>query len=226
MSEIIELAEQLLMKVKMHDDTSQLRSQLQDLPWAALKADLSDDDRRKAFWINIYNAYFLILRKERGMGKPDVFRKRVIPIGSELVSLDDVEHGILRRFRYKYGLGVISSLFVRRAIKEMAVEVLDYRIHFALNCGAESCPPIAFYTFDRIEGQLDLATQSFLESETKFDLESRVVHTTALFKWFIADFGGMKGIRKIYQKQMDKDVSDYTIKFKDYSWEENLDQFA
>ena len=40
----------------------------------------------------------------------------------------------------------------------MAVDVIDFRIHFALNCGAKSCPPIAFYSYDKINDQLDLAT--------------------------------------------------------------------
>lgn len=30
-------------------------------------------------------------------------------------------------------------------IKKLAVSNLDYKIHFALNCGGKICPPIRFY---------------------------------------------------------------------------------
>jgi hypothetical protein len=123
-------------------------------------------------------------------------------------------------------LGYLANPFTSKLIKDLAVDELDYRIHFALNCGAKSCPPIAFYKVKNINGQLDLATQSFLEGDTAFDEENKVVHTTALFQWFAGDFGGKKGIRKIYQQQLDKNISDYSIKYKEYSWEEDLGNFV
>ena len=187
---------------------------------------LADDDRKKAFWLNIYNAYYQILRTEKKMGKPDIYRKRSFTIAGELFSLDDVEHGILRKFRYKYSLGYLSNPFTSKLIKDLAVDKLDYRIHFALNCGAKSCPPIAFYKVKNINNQLDLATQSFLEGDTDFDEDNKVVHTTALFQWFAGDFGGKKGIREIYLKQLDKDISGYSIKYKKYSWEDDLGNFV
>merc|ERR1712020_23232 len=42
---------------------------------------------------------------------------------------------------------------------------VDPRIHFALNCGAKSCPPIKTFTGDEVEEQLEVATQAYLESE-------------------------------------------------------------
>ena len=32
---------------------------------------------------------------------------------------------------------------------KVALKVLDPRIHFALNCGAKSCPPIRVYTEEK-----------------------------------------------------------------------------
>ena len=106
------------------------------------------------------------------------------------------------------------------------VKKVDYRIHFALNCGAQSCPPIFFYTAESLEEQLNLATQSFLRSETDFDEKNKRVYLTALFKWFYADFGGRRGIRKIYKDQLGKDLRPYKIKFKKYDWSDHLDNFA
>ncbi|WP_083253261.1 DUF547 domain-containing protein [Flavivirga aquatica] len=219
------LSEQLLLAVKKGEDTTALRLQLKKIDFNVLMRYLINDDYKKAFWINIYNAYFLILRKEKQIEKPTIYKKKLFEIAEKQFSLDDVEHGILRRNKYKYSRGWITKLFGTKIIKNTMVKSLDYRIHFALNCGAKSCPPIAFYTVDNISNQLDMATQSFLEGESNFDDEKKEVKTTALFNWYLADFGGDKGVRTIFKNQLNRDISGYTIKYKTYSWEENLDNF-
>jgi hypothetical protein len=143
-----------------------------------------------------------------------------------MISLDTIEHGILRRNRFKYSLGFFGNLFTRPFVKNHMVDEIDYRIHFALNCGAESCPPIAFYNVDKLEMQLDMATQSFLEGETSYDDHDKVVLTTSLFKWYYGDFGGRNGINAIFSKQLGKDISSYGIKYTDYSWEDQLGNFG
>lgn len=220
------LSEQLLLSVKLKEDSTSLQKELENLSLDKLKELMPNDNQKVAFWINIYNAYYQILHKEQGSRKPDIYKKRLITLAGLLFSLDDLEHGILRRCKYKYSLGYIFNPFARKEIKELSVAKLDYRIHFALNCGAKSCPPIAFYNDSKLSSQLDLATKSFLEAESDFDKQNKILHVTALFKWFYADFGGKKGIRQIYKKQLNKDISDYTIKYKDYSWEEDLDNFV
>ena len=219
------LSEQLLLNVKLEKDTSLLQLELKKLSPSIFKTSLVNDDKKKAFWINIYNAYFLILRKEKGIQKPDIYKKRLFVLAGRKFSLDDVEHGILRRFRFKYSLGFFANVLKSKFIKHHTVEVLDYRIHFALNCGAESCPPIAFYNPKDVDKQLDLATQSFLEVESDIDVERKTLSTTALFKWFYADFGGRKGINKIFLDQLNEKVSNFKITYKEYSWEEKLDNF-
>ena len=39
---------------------------------------------------------------------------------------------------------------------------LDPRIHFTLNCGATSCPPIRVYSAPNLDSQLNRAAASFL----------------------------------------------------------------
>jgi hypothetical protein len=220
------LSEQLLLSVKTEKDTAFLQLQLESFNANDLTTSLANDDKKKAFWVNIYNAYFQILRKEKNIVKPAIYKKRLFAIAGKSYSLDDVEHGILRRYRYKYSLGLFANLMASKFIKKHAVDRLDYRIHFALNCGAKSCPPIAFYDSENIDAQLDVATQSFLEGESEFDDEKKVVSTTALFKWYYADFGGKRGIRRIFSEQLNKDISGYRIAYADYSWEEDLDNFV
>ena len=41
---------------------------------------------------------------------------------------------------------------------EHALEEVEPRIHFALNCGAKSCPPIKTFTSTDIDNELKLAT--------------------------------------------------------------------
>jgi len=219
------LSEQLLLNVKMEEDTFLIREELKGITPHVLKQSLINDDKKKAFWINIYNAYYQILRKENVV-KPEIYKKKLFTIAGNLFSLDDVEHGILRRYRYKYSFGFFANLMAPKFIKEHAVDKLDYRIHFALNCGAKSCPPIAFYKSSNINGQLDMATQSFLEGETQFDDDKKEITTTTLFKWFYADFGKTKGIKRIYKEQLNKDISDYKINYSEYSWEDELGNFV
>ena len=52
----------------------------------------------------------------------------------------------------------------------------DPRIHFALNCGAVSCPPIAVYEGESLDEQLDIATEGFLEGNTIVDKEDTHFH--------------------------------------------------
>lgn len=220
------LSEELLLKVKLEEHTSAIRSELESLDPNTLLINLSNDHQKIAFWINVYNAYYQIIRKEENLSKSAVYSKKLFSIAGELLSLDDVEHGILRRYRYKYSLGYFSNLFASKFVKKHTVEKLDYRIHFALNCGAESCPPIAFYNVKEIDEQLTEATKGFLKVESEFNDQKKIVYTTALFKWFYADFGGKNGIKKIFKEQLDKDIFDYKIKYKKYSWEDDLNNFV
>ncbi|MBB3696738.1 DUF547 domain-containing protein [Flammeovirga yaeyamensis] len=138
----IKLSEELLEAVRKKKPTFIVESVLKNIELEELKLQLYNDRRRKAFWINIYNAYYQIHIEDYKHEKLMIFSKRIIEIANHKFSLDDIEHGILRKLNFKYGLGYVPLLFADKVIKELAVEKLDYRIHFALNCGAKSCPPI------------------------------------------------------------------------------------
>lgn len=220
-----QLSEKLLLAVKTQTPTGEVIARLEGLPSASLKSNLDSDARKKAFWINIYNAFFQILRKERGLEKPDIYRLKLINIAGYRFSLDDIEHGILRKYRLKWALGYLPNPLVSTTIRAFAVKKIDYRIHFALNCGARSCPPIAFYSPEKIERQLDMATVSFLEDETRIFPEEKEVRTTRLFQWFIGDFGGARGVRQILEQKLHLDLQDMRIIFQPYDWSEELDNF-
>jgi len=219
------LAEQLLDNVRKKQDYTDILNHIGSLKYSGLLENLNSNAKKNAFWINIYNAFFQIIRQATDIDKSKVYTTRTICIAGVFFSLDDIEHGILRRYRYKKSLGYLPNLWASKSIKKLAVSAVDYRIHFALNCGAISCPPIRFYVLSELENQLNLATQSFLKQETDIDPISKTVHVTRLFLWFLGDFGGRKGIRRILNEQLNFNSNGYKLIFKPYNWDEQLDNF-
>ena len=226
MSNLNTLSEQLLIAVKKEEPYQGFLTALADLPITDVEKQLINDRYKNAFWINIYNSFFQILRKYRHLGQSKIYTVKQMTIAGHDISLDDIEHGILRRFRYKYSLGYVPNPFINAQIKKWAVNTVDFRIHFALNCGAKSCPPIAFYSVDKLEEQLELSSISFIREETHIDQQKEKLHISRLFLWFLNDFGGPKGTRRIMSKYLGLDFSRYKLVYNDYSWEESLNNYA
>ncbi len=156
-------------------------------------AAIDGDGKRLAFWINVYNALLLhrlCLRPVRGsvLRRPRLFSAAAYDIGGERYSLNLIEHGLLRRNRR-------PPYHLRRPLRGSDVRLraapsrFDPRIHFTLNCGARSCPPIHIYEPDEIEQQLGLATRAYLGAETEVDNERGRVRLPGLMRLYRADFG-------------------------------------
>ena len=223
---ILHLSEKLLYSVKTEAATDSLETALASLKMDDVITGLSNDTARKTFWINIYNAWYQILFIREKKTKPKIFTDKSILIAGHSFSLDDIEHGILRKYRWKYSMGYLPQLFPSKLIKQLSVSKIDYRIHFALNCGAKSCPPIAFYKYEKLEQQLPIATKSFLHSETGVDTVKKVVYTSKILQWFKGDFGGKEGIRSLLSKVLNQDFTGYEIQFKEYDWSAYLKNYS
>lgn len=221
----IYISEQLLLALKLDQPFGDLVAQLASIDQGDFDLKVVSDDAKKTFWINVYNAYFLILRKHHKVAKPLIYNVKEILIAGKNMSLDDIEHGILRRYRLKVSLGYLPNVFAPSWIKKWAVKELDYRIHFALNCGAVSCPPIAFYRVENIAQQLSLATTSFLENETKINHETKTIYSTKLFQWYQGDFGGTTGIKKLLSNLFEQNLQAYKLLYIDYDFTDDLDNF-
>jgi len=222
---LLQLSEELLYAVKTERSTDSLERLLANYTLRAVQQGLHNDTARKVFWINLYNAWFQLLAIREMKTQPDIFTDKSIRFADFVLSLDDVEHGILRRYRWKYSLGYLPQFLPAKTVKKLAVQQIDYRIHFALNCGAKSCPPIAFYSYTDLDHQLDLAARNFLENETTVNVEKEEVRVTKIMQWFMGDFGGKKGIRNIISKYLGTNVSSYSIVFNEYNWEEDLKNY-
>lgn len=226
---ITQISQQLVLAAKTDDPTDSFTNMLQNIPQGYLVDQLSNDNQKKAFWINIYNAYtHIILTKNPGKYKnrDAFFSDKQINIAATLFSLDDIEHGILRRSKIKWSGGYLNKPFPGKLEKELRVDKVDYRIHFSLNCGAKSCPPIAFYKPEQLSKQLDIATKAYLSGETEYKPDENTVYLPALMGWFRADFGGKDKMIDLLKTlniiPADKNPS---IKFKNYDWSLYLENF-
>ncbi|MBD0279664.1 MAG: DUF547 domain-containing protein [Flavisolibacter sp.] len=218
----ISTSQSLLYAVRTSESTQHYIHDVQTANISVLQQQLSTDAQRKAFWLNIYNAYVQKLLQEapeRYKKRNAFFTDKQIVIAGKRLSLDDIEHGILRRSKIKWSLGYFNKLFPDTYEKKFRVDSVDYRIHFALNCGAKSCPPIAYYAPEKIEQQLELATKNYLKNEVTYNREENIVYVPAIMGWFRADFGGKKGIKKLLEKHalLPAGVNP-VIKFKPYDW--------
>ena len=66
---------------------------------------------------------------------------------------------------------------------------------------------------------------SLVEGKTDIKENEKEIHITELFRWFLGDFGGKKGIIKILSNALQPDVSDYMLVYIPYLWEDALDYF-
>ena len=139
-------------------------------------SDKLSRNERFAFYINAYNAYTIKLVlsaypgitsiKDLGSLFQSPWRKKICRIDGEVVSLDHIEHDILR------------PVFQ------------DPRVHFAVNCASKGCPPLSSepYTGQKLDQQLDHAAQSFINDPQKNYLQEKTLYVSSVFKWFSEDF--------------------------------------
>jgi len=217
----------LLQRVRNGEPTQQIEDMLADLSEDQLKAGLSTESEKKAFWLNIYNAYVQILL----LDKPELFEDRnswfgynffsspQVTIAGKELSFDDIEHGIIRHSKIKLSMGYWDKWFPSDYEKKFRWNEVDPRIHFALNCGAKACPYVAIYDPERVEEQLDISSKQYLEKTTEYDAENSKVKVNALMSWFRADFGGKDGAIKMLKKyEVIPQNADPSVSFLDYDW--------
>jgi hypothetical protein len=122
------LSENILSKAQIGEDTTSLRRELYYIRPSSLEIKLNTDELKKVFWVNIYKAYILIMADEVNQNKGMLKRKR-IKIAHHLLSLDDIEHGILRIHKYKIGFCYLNNPFYPDFIKRLAIEKIDHELN-------------------------------------------------------------------------------------------------
>jgi len=140
--------------------------------------DLWPVPEQLAFLINAYNAWTveLILTRypdltsirEIGSLFSSPWKRRFIPLLGAERSLDEIEHEMIR------GSGRYQ----------------EPRIHFAVNCASIGCPALRAeaFTADRLEQQLEDATNLFLADESRNRLMGDNLVLSPIFRWYREDF--------------------------------------
>ncbi|MFB6250811.1 MAG: DUF547 domain-containing protein [Halobellus sp.] len=227
------LARDLLVACKRDDATDQYRSALAELTDDELRRVGADRETALAFWLNCYNAGTQLLLEERpGLYESPLrfvrfFHAPAVTVGDVSLPLDRIENGILRGGRSKYGLGYLPKLYVTSFERRYRLDGCDPRIHFGLNCGAESCPAIRAYDPNRIDAQLDRATRHYLDSEVEYDSDAGVVSVPRVFLWFRGDFGGRSGIRSFLRSSgvLPEDAQP-KIRYRSWDWSKAAGKYA
>lgn len=226
----VKLSQKLLENSKEGKSTTKIQEELASADLEDLEASLQTNEQRLAFWLNIYNAYILI----KLSADPDLYTDRgkffkidQIPIAGEMVSFAKIEHGLVRKSQWEYGLGYIRRWFPDRFERKLRVYKRDFRVHFALNCGAKDCPPVAIYRPKNLNMQLNKATHQFLKRSTTYDPNEKIARVTPLFSWFRGDFCGKSGTKRILEDHgLIPDTKGVKLEYTDYDWTLMLNNFV
>jgi hypothetical protein len=153
---------------------------------------LPDDPSRVAFWVNVYNAlmrHALAAWNLHGslLSSLGVFQRAAYTLRGERYPLHFIEHALLRRNRPAPWTFWRPAKAQDPRMRSMP-SALDPRVHFALNCGAVSCPPIRSYGAGELDRQLTTATRSYLAAEVKVDAADHRVLLPYLCSLYRGDF--------------------------------------
>jgi hypothetical protein len=180
-----------------------------------VKSEKLSREEQFAFYVNAYNAWTiqLILTdypgiesiKDLGSIFKSPWKKRICRIDGKLLTLDDIEHNILRP-RFK-----------------------DPRVHFAVNCASKGCPPLLSepYVGGRLDAQLNRVTRAFINDPGRYRLEGDTLYVSRIFKWFSEDFNGdVVGFFVQYaegdlKKKLKTGGEGFKVKYLDYDWSLN-----
>ncbi|WP_051547991.1 DUF547 domain-containing protein [Sneathiella glossodoripedis] len=134
-----------------------------------------------AFWVNLYNsltisvilAHYPVntirdINISPGFFTTGPWGAKLVTIEGHSLSLDDIEHGILRPI-WK-----------------------DPRTHYILNCASLGCPDLPKKAIDpdNLEPILEKAARNFINHERAFRLTpDKEVVVNSIYRWFAEDFG-------------------------------------
>ncbi|RPD38584.1 DUF547 domain-containing protein [Chitinophaga barathri] len=214
---LIPLSQELLFAARTGNPVVTQLHALSTVNREELRQQLDSDPLKMTFWINVYNAAVqIVLQQNTALyeDRPAFFTKKIITVASQPLCLDDIEHGILRRSGFRLRDGQLLKLLPTAFEKEFRVDRLDHRVHFALNYGARSCPPIDYYEDARIDDQLNIAMKSHLQGEAK--QTPGTIFLPAFMDWYRSDFGGKKGMRGILQRLGLPEFE--AIRFQQFDW--------
>lgn len=186
----------------LKNNKAQLEAYLRELETKIIQEDWSKEEKL-AYWINIYNANTLKLILN------------YYPIKS-ITDLDGGKTWDVKRITVggkKYSLNNIENDIIRPQFK-------DARIHFAVNCAAKSCPPLAnqAFTAENLNALLDTRTRLFINSSAN-TITVNGMTISKIFEWYGSDFGNITTFINKYSKKTIAKTAKIT--YKEYDWNLN-----
>lgn len=161
------------------------------------------DDYKAAFYINAYNLLTIYQIVENYpviksvMEIPGFFKGRKFLVAGNYMTLDELE---------------FKSLF---EIKK------DARYHFALVCGAQSCPLLYNQAFvpDKLDQQLDIRARVMLNIETYVDPLEGELRLFKVMEWYRTEFESNQSLISWINEFRDAPLNeDIPIVFTEYDW--------
>lgn len=160
-------------------------------------------EEAKAYWLNAYNANTikLILDKYPVKSIQDINKGK--PWDIDFITLAGK----------KYTLNNIENDIIRPTYN-------DPRIHFAINCAAKSCPPLAnaAFTAENVDSMLDARAKSFINSKAN-TLKGKTIKISKIFDWYQKDFGDVVTFINKYAAQ--KVEPNVKLTYSEYDWSLN-----
>lgn len=120
----INLSERILEKAKLDEDSTALRKELYYMRMNGVESKIDTDELKTHFWVNIYDAYLLIMISEN-VDYKKIFKLKRIKFSHCLLSLNDIEYGILRKKKFSLLFKNLYNPFYPSFINRLAVENVD-----------------------------------------------------------------------------------------------------
>ena len=195
------------------EDRQQLSTYLATL--ADTRISQYNRKQQQAFWINLYNALTVrvildnypvesIRDISSGFFSSGPWSLELIKIEGEQLTLDDIEHRILRPIWQ------------------------DARIHYAVNCASLGCPNLQeqAFTADNTEALLNKAASEFINHPRAVAIDKDELVVSSIYDWFEVDFGDEQGVithvKLFADDQLTRKLRDFDeIDGYDYDWRLN-----
>ena len=179
--------------------SAQDRTLLDDYISGLVSHEISGYNRSEqfAYWVNLYNALTVQVILDHypvasirdidispGLLADGPWRKQLVKVEGEPLSLDDIEHRILR------------PLWA------------DPRIHYAVNCAAIGCPNLqsVAFTAENTEQMLEHAAIDYVNNPRGVSMDESGVTLSSIYNWFESDFtdtdGVLNHVRKYAQPEL------------------------
>ena len=226
---LIRLSADLLAQSKQNYPPNEMLQSLANCSEQLLIQQLSGDTEKNIFWINLYNATVQIALRENAEGLKKhkrFFRQPRVLVAGKMLSLNDIQHGILRHSRRPWGGGRYKKWFPSHFEKTQRVVHPDFRIHFLLNNGSTESPQILVLQPERAERLFQLSIHPYLSEHVNCDTSRNKIIIPAFFKWYRADFGGEQGIYKLLRtEQIIKPDCFPTLVYRPFNWKPQPGKF-